>query len=256
MLMKIETAARRTVADINSCEFYHAVDLPNGEQVKNPQWDLRPAVDAYLGNVDFKDRRVLEIGPASGFLSFHMERCGARVVAVEPPLEITWDFIPRVDADLANFKTLFKEHVQRIRNGFWYLHALNRSAVEVYEASAYDLPHYLGHFDIGVLAAILLHTRSPLSIIEQVASIVRSEIVITELYRAELSGPVCQLVPGKVNKTFDTWWNFTPEFFQEFLAAVGFPHSTVTRHRQHYCAADAMLEMFTVVARRKPPRES
>ena len=74
---------RRRVTDPAECDFYHVVELPGGELTK-AQWDLRETADQYLGGVDFAGKRVLEIGPASGFLSFHMERRGARVFCVEP----------------------------------------------------------------------------------------------------------------------------------------------------------------------------
>src|SRR6266852_3442097 len=250
--MKTKSAAtrvQRAVTDINACEFYHAVDLPGGGQTRHPQWDLRPTVDAYLGNVDFAGKRILEIGPASGFLSFHMERQGAQVVAIEPPLESVWDFVPRTDGGLPAFERHFKPHLQNIRNGFWFLHTLYRSTVELHEVSAYDLPD-LGKFDVGLLGAVLLHTRSPLSILEQVARRVADTIIITETYHQDMVGPVCRLVPGEKNKTSDTWWDFTPEFFRQFLSVVGFSHSTVTRCLHRYCLSNTMVDLFTLVARR------
>jgi hypothetical protein len=84
---------------------------------------------------------------------------------------------------------------------------------------------------------VLLHTRSPRSILEQVAKRVTGTIIITEPYHGNLAGPICWLVPGETNKTFDTWWNFTPEFFRQFLAAMGFSRSTVTRNFHRYCHA-------------------
>ena len=56
------------VEDIGDCSFYHTVELP-GYGVINGEWDLRGRVNEYLGNVDFAGQRVLEIGPASGFLN-------------------------------------------------------------------------------------------------------------------------------------------------------------------------------------------
>src|SRR5207249_7736437 len=55
-------------------------------------WDLRGGVDEYLGKVAFEGQRVLEIGPASGFLTFEMEKRGADVVSVEVTEEHGWDF--------------------------------------------------------------------------------------------------------------------------------------------------------------------
>jgi hypothetical protein len=50
------------------CLFYHTVDIP-GHGVVRGQWDLRQQVDTYLGGYRFAGKRVLEIGPASGFLT-------------------------------------------------------------------------------------------------------------------------------------------------------------------------------------------
>jgi hypothetical protein len=55
------------------CFFYHTVDVP-GFGCTEGQWDLRQSVEAYLGDVPFRSTRVLEIGPASGYLTFEMER--------------------------------------------------------------------------------------------------------------------------------------------------------------------------------------
>ena len=51
-------------------------------------------VDDYLGKVSFTGKRVLEIGPASGFLAFEMEKRGAEVVSVEVTADHGWDFVP------------------------------------------------------------------------------------------------------------------------------------------------------------------
>ena len=59
-------------------------DHPGGGKIIG-LWDLRQTVDDYLGRIDFAGKRVLEIGPASGFLTIEMERRGADVVAVELP---------------------------------------------------------------------------------------------------------------------------------------------------------------------------
>ena len=50
--------------------------------------------------MDFAGKRVIDIGPASGFLSFHMERRGAQVVCIEPQMETFWDLVPRAGVDL------------------------------------------------------------------------------------------------------------------------------------------------------------
>ena len=78
-------ATPRKVEDLADCYFYHTMELPGRGVIEGQDWDLRGRVDEYLGNVDFAGQRVLEIGPASGFLTFEMEKRGAR-----PSIQIAW----------------------------------------------------------------------------------------------------------------------------------------------------------------------
>jgi hypothetical protein len=87
-------ATPRKVEDVADCYFYHTMELPGLGVIEGRDWDLRGRVDEYLGNVDFAGKRVLEIGPASGFLTFEMEKRGAEVVSVEVTDEHGWDFVP------------------------------------------------------------------------------------------------------------------------------------------------------------------
>ncbi len=82
------------VEDVADCYFYHTMELPGYGVIEGRDWDLRGGVDEYLGKVDFAGQRVLEIGPASGFLTFEMEKRGAEVVSVEVTAEHGWDFVP------------------------------------------------------------------------------------------------------------------------------------------------------------------
>jgi hypothetical protein len=64
---------------IEDCKFYHAMDLPQIGFVQGA-WDLRGRFDDYIGGVGLKDRSVLDVGTASGFLSFEAEQRGAHPV--------------------------------------------------------------------------------------------------------------------------------------------------------------------------------
>ena len=54
-------ATPRTFTDPADCYFYHTLEVP-GYGLFEGEWDLREGVEAYLGGVDFRGRRVLEIG--------------------------------------------------------------------------------------------------------------------------------------------------------------------------------------------------
>src|SRR5690349_17429812 len=72
----------RSVDTTADCQFYHAMDLP-GYGFQPGEWDLRDDVDNYLGNQDFRGKKVVDVGTGSGFLCFEMEKRGADVTAVE-----------------------------------------------------------------------------------------------------------------------------------------------------------------------------
>ena len=236
------------VTDPAECNFYHVQPMPDGT-VTNGQWDLRSNVDEYLGQVDLSGKSVLEIGPASGYLSFYMESKGAIVTCIEPPMGEFWDLVPRADTDLPAVSAGFSEHIQRIRNSFWYFHGLNRSAVRMYEANPYSLPANFESFDVGLFGSVLLHCSSPVRMLESGGRHVQETMIVTERYVDDLADrPVCRLVPTPSNGTVDTWWEFSPAFFETFLAVMGFGRTRVLRHRQ--LAGQTSIDMFTVVASR------
>lgn len=232
------------------CRFYHSLDLPNGQSVKG-DWDLRPTVDAYLGGVDFAGRSVLEVGPASGFLSFHMEAAGAQVTALEPPMEHLWDVVPVHGFDVAGWRQEFAHTITAVRRSFRYLHHARHSRVRLVVAHLDDLPDSEGLFDIGLLASVLLHCRSPFSVMEQLARRVGDTLIVTEMYDANLGDlPVCRLLASPGVPQADTWWALTPAFVIQTLGLLGFPDAQLSIHHQKREVDGAMIPMFTVVARR------
>lgn len=230
------------------CDFYHVVELPGGD-LTSGQWDLRATAHEYLGGIEVADKRVLEIGPASGFLSFHMERRGARVVCVEPPMDAFWDLVPGPNVEETGRR--FAAHITRIRNSFWYLHRVYGSGVDCYEADLYNLPDGLPSFDIAVFGSVLLHCCSPAQMLDAVGELTEKQIVITERFFPDLAGqPLCRLIPSQDNGVRETWWQFSPDFFRQYLGILGFQKSDVTHHQQWYAAGNSWIEMFTVVATR------
>jgi hypothetical protein len=65
----------RFVDRLEDCFFYHAMDLPEFGLVP-AHWDLRGRFDDYVGGVGVAGKSVLDIGTATGFLSFEAEKLG------------------------------------------------------------------------------------------------------------------------------------------------------------------------------------
>jgi SAM-dependent methyltransferase len=156
------------------------MDVPGAGRVGG-QFDLRGREDEYLGRIPLNGRRVLEIGPANGFLTFHMESQGASVVAVELGPDADWDFVPQANLDHAAVRAGRRHIMQELRNGFWWAHRRFGSQAKVHYGDVYTLPDELGTFDVAVMAAVLRHTRDPLRIVEGCARLAKS-LAITEMY--------------------------------------------------------------------------
>ena len=114
-------AEPEAVASADDCYFYHVMEIP-GHGLVGGEWDLRAGVDDYLGGVDLSAQRVLEIGPASGFLTFHMETTGAAVVSIELAPDSEWDFVPLSSVDMSAVRVQRLEQMRRLRNGYWFAH--------------------------------------------------------------------------------------------------------------------------------------
>src|SRR5271156_2023993 len=96
---------RREGADLTDFVWYHAFELPDGTVLPGV-WDLRGHESAYLGGVELAGKRVLELGPATGALTFYMERMGAEVVAFEAGFDVPIDTLPLRGED---------QHEERLR---------------------------------------------------------------------------------------------------------------------------------------------
>ena len=238
------------VDDIGDCLFYHTMDIPGVGTVEGC-FDLRNSADEYLGGVGLNGKRALEVGPASGFLTFYMERKGAEVVAVDVSEAFNWDAVPQCPEILDPWLAGRWPHLQRVRKSFWYAHRRFESKVRVHYGTAYELPAELGRFDVSVLGAVLLHNRDPLRILQNCAAITEKTIVVVDQYDKpldKLKQPLLKLIPSTEFKTVDTWWHLSPELLRQFLKVLGFSRSRMTTHRQKY--KNEKMDFFTLVAER------
>jgi len=234
----------RTAAE---CDFYHTIDIP-GAGIVEGAWDLRGGVDAYLGGVQLAGKRVLEVGPASGFLTTEMEKRGADVVALELQDDPGWDFVPFPASIMAPVYKPRQEHMRRIKNSWWFVHSAFKSRAKIVYANPYNMPD-LGAFDVALLGSVLLHTKAPLQIVEQCAKRAHT-IIITDLLVPDLEGhgPICRLAPTAENRDWGTWWLFSSDYFVQFLRVLGYSDPATTSHTQKSAGLD--YQLFTVTATR------
>jgi O-methyltransferase len=242
------------IPDDAPVHWYHSMVLPVSGEVTG-EWDLRPTVDEYLGHVDYSGKRVLEIGPASGYLTFEMERRGAEVVCVELPPGAPFDMVPFASIDQAALLAEQGDSLLPLHNGFWRAHAEHRSRARVHHGDAMKLTPRLGTFDVSIMTAVLQHLHDPVAVVTSCAARTRDTIVITDLDGTAYTGrdidaPVLELFPAPDRETPFTWWMLRPRFFEVLLGILGFGHVVTTRHDDLYAHEGRTITTFTVVGRR------
>jgi SAM-dependent methyltransferase len=251
-------ATSRVVSDLGECYFYHTFDLPEYGLVPG-DWDLRSNVGRYFGGADFSGKRVLEVGCASGFLTFEMENRGADVVAFDLCEDYDFHPVPYARTDHVGFQRSFKETNSRKLNNSWWLarRALGSKARVVY-GTAYDIPPSIGSVDVATFGCILLHLRDPFLALQSALRLTRGTVVITEQrqmswqrrLRLWLGGPSAAAFMPDFRKTEPrvVWWYLTPTVIRRMIGVLGFEDSTVTYHSQIF--QGRKTPMFTVVGRR------
>lgn len=269
-------AAPKVVSDLEKCIFYHTMDVP-GYGLVEGQWDLRGGEDSYLGGMALDGKRVLELGTADGFLTFHMERQGAEVVSYDLSPEFSWDVVPyargvdtsrrtrRAEGGWVAVRETFRDRISRLNNAYWLSHRAYRSAATMVYGNVYAIPEEVGEVDVTTFGSLLLHTRDPFGALASALRLTRETVIVTEA-RGRLHLPTSlewakKLVPSRVwqpgmrflpewrgSERADGWWRLSPEIVAAFLGVLGFEDTKVTYHNQLY--KGRRHPMFTVVGHR------
>jgi O-methyltransferase len=185
-------------------------DLPDGSVIR-AMWDLRDCVDDYLGRLDYTGKSVIEIGPASGFLTVSMEKRGAHVVSIDNAEDEVWEYVPRTDLNIDQLMAERRKGQERVYKSWWYSQkAFGCSAKVVYcgVRALQDIARSIRpQFDICLISGVLQHVRYPVDVL-WAASRFAKTVVVTErlLMEVERPGAFAKFVPAPDNHVTDTWW--------------------------------------------------
>jgi len=251
----LKPAPERLGLTLADCDFYHTVDVP-GHGVVQGQWDLRGKEADYLGDVKLDGRSVLEIGPASGHLSFWMEKQGADVTVFDLAEDGRWDFVPFHGLDLQHEHDTRKVHLRRLQNSWWLLREAHRAKAQAVYGTVYQIDPSFGRFDVVTLNSVLLHLRDPMGAMINAASVCGKTLVVTEVgedhYHRRTpwkrNPMAASFIPRAARpQGFDAWFNLPAGLVSEMMQILGF-RTTVTKHKQAYQAGH--YRMYTVVGER------
>lgn len=245
-------ATPRFIDRLEDCFFYHAMELPGFGLVRG-QWDLRGRFDDYVGHVDVAGKSVLDVGTATGFLSFEAEkREASRVVSFDMSDARQQAFLPFKD------KLYYRDHerwarehaveVQRWKNAYWLCHRLLGSRARVAYGNIYDLPARLGTFDVTIVGSVLEHLSDPITALASIARLTGETMaVITPLLPTDER--IARFEPSAANPDYDfTWWRYSVGVYREVFAMLGFRIARITQAKYSYMHGGTLEERSTIVA--------
>lgn len=239
------------------CNFYHTIDLGDG-RIRAGSWDLRGHEEAYIGGCDISGKRVIEAGPASGFLSAYIASEGADLVVFDLPFGCGPELVPFPEANMEDVAAGGRQSMKRLRNSWWFAKkALGFDAAAVY-GDIYEPPGDIGRFDVAIFGAILLHLSNPFRALQTISAITDETVVVTDVWNARASDIGVNtnslrkahmiFAPSALPDGVVHWWGLSPEAICHMLERLGFPNTTVTKHVPKNMPSAP--SMFTVVARR------
>ncbi len=245
-------SAALTVAD---CDFYHSIDLPESGPHEG-LWDLRGRFDDYTGHVPLAGKTVLDVGTASGFLTFEAEKRGATVTSFDIAgahqsyeLPFHWStFTTDRAAWIAAVDTPF----DRMKNSYWLAHRELDSAADCVYGDVYDLSPDIGVFDVVLVGQVLIHLRDGISALAAAASVCSETLVVTE-GSFDAAEPLAAL-SGRNDRpdVAYAWYQYSHGWYREILAMLGFADVEITTGTYTCCepSHEKEIELATIVASR------
>ena len=214
----LEFAEPVVVESRDDALWYHSFTWPDGSETAGT-WDYRGKEDDFLGRQDYSGKTVLELGPASGYLTKEMEARGASVTCIETADDEPWEAVPRKDKRVDWFLHRRRRWTVPLRASWWYSQRQFGGNARVAYTGVKVLPELAGkvRFDIAFISAVLQHFRHPIDVLYDVAELA-DVIVVTEqaFTRLEETG-LAKFEPSPDNEVFGTWWHLSSGIVADVL---------------------------------------
>lgn len=249
------------VSGPQECRFYHTLDLPVSG-VQQGSWDLRGRFDEYTAHVPLAGMRVIDVGTASGFLSFEAEKRGADVVSVEASDLSRWQRLPFAQNmaffDRPRWEVLAADHLDGVKRSYWLAHRELGSRARTHYGDAYRLPDTLGVFDVAIVGQILVHLRDVIEALTSVSRRCAKTLIIAEGMDPS-DDPLSKLI-GRANQPLldYAFWHHSVGLYREVLAMLGFTlrDQRVSAYRCNVEGNPIDTPITTLVFERVSPRPS
>jgi SAM-dependent methyltransferase len=172
-------------------DWLQKITFPNGE-VTPGRW--MPFFEEYgLTKLNFKGKRVLDVGCLNGLYTFYVESRGAKVVSI--------DIVTR-EKQQGHFQGKFT------CRGYLYAHKQFRSAAKyVFPCSVYDLSQEkFGKFDTVLFLGVIYHLAHPLLALEKINRVLKKNGVM--------------VMESEVSPSFSKFYHTTRSQFKQLNPSI------------------------------------
>jgi len=231
------------------------MDLPGFGEVRG-HWDLRGRFNDYIGGVDLKGKSVIDVGAATGFLTFAAEQSGAaRVLSFDIADARQQAFLPFKNKlyyrEPERWAEQYGAEIEQWKNAYWLSHRLLKSKAEVYYGNIYELPAGLGQFDVAIVGSVLEHLNDQITALASIARLTKEAIVlISPVLQTDERIARFEALASNPDADF-TWWTYSLGVYREVFGMLGFSIAKVSQAKYYYMYGDRLEERTTIVAVRE-----
>lgn len=200
---------------MESLTWYHTIDLGLG-MVTPGIYDHRPYLGYYGLPKYLGGKSVLDIGAASGFFSFEMEKREATVTATDLPSWKAHDFGPLYEMEMG------AEQAERyLHDPFLFAQKALGSQVHRNLINIYDInPESMGRFDLVFCGSVLVHLTDPVKALWRIQAVTKeAAIIATPVHLLRRSEPLALFVG---HERGDGWWLPNRPAFEAMIRSAGF----------------------------------
>ena len=228
---------------LDECWFYHVMDLPGLGTVNHfGSWDLRGKFDDYTGHTPLAGKTLLDVGTASGFLSFEAEKRGAIVTSFDVPLSDALDIDAGTDASLK------RAEINKMRNSYRLAHRLLDSRARIAYGDARELSRCVNPHDVVLIGQMLVSVRDPLAVLAEACKVARQTVIVAE-GSFESDAPLARFFGAQFPGT-NSWWHLSTGLYRDAFRLSGFTLTQATKayYLCNHPANAGMQEIWTLVA--------
>jgi len=228
------------------------MDIP-GHGVIQGEWDL-DNFDQYIGNCDVGGQTLLDVGSASGYLSFEAERRGARVISFDMASISQVFHLPFASnlyfQDRDQWDKQVECGLQTLKNSYWYAHRRLNSQNKVAYGDIFRLDRALpGPVDVSIAGAIMEHLNDQISAIGSIARVTEKTIIIAFTPIIDTDEMIARPILPLTNPQHDiTWWSYSRGLYERVLRNVGFAIADIRPSHAHHRPTGQTVHRSTLIA--------